>query len=519
MDSTVSSTGNLLTKLAVGWQPSHCVLGQELVQLWREKLNAPTEIKEINENGLYFVTNLSDIRLRGMEQVACLVLAGDRADIAQRVVQEFWKKADMLGSVPVVLTLSAEAHKQALACLPCTHCLILSATQVVQLFDADAAQQFLKRSLWQRIGKRRLIPYTILNPVVGNMFFGRRYELSDLRDGDNVSYAVAGPSRIGKTSLVMHFRDTMLREHDPRSSRRFYISFYSCQDKSAYGVAHFFAMQLDASSRSNRVTPESLVNFLLYQRSRLGGPLDLLLDEVDEVCQSEAFQCLGEAARHGYCRLVLCGRGVLLRMMLRGQSSLACRLKLLRLQPLDEDSARRLILEPLTDLGFSVSEPGPLVNHVSQLTGRLPHLLQFYGQKLAELAAQESVESITMRHVESIKWDFETAQYFLSPLQDLTSPEVRLIALSLLQSGIKQFSIPGVRSLAEKQGIILDQACTIDICNELVINNVLSWNNGSFCIANEAMEHYAREMGLLDDALHRSSAGVKGTFLTLSHKF
>jgi hypothetical protein len=343
------------------------------------------------------------------------------------------------------------------------------------------------------------------------MFFGRRGELDKLCFESDVSFAVAGPGRIGKTSLVNHYRRRLLpRLRDPQLHRTFHIDFYHCP-RDPNSVARFLAMKLDGSRRSNEITVNKLPDFLQYQRSQLGGPLNLLLDEVDNVCQSEAFSALGEAAKRGYCRLVLIGKGELLDMMLYSETQLKQRLQLLRLSPLDEASARSLLLEPLSDLGFRIEDPDRLVEHVFRLTGRLPHLMQFFAKRLIELAIEEERNEISAAQVEMLKWDYDTAFFFLSPLDGkyLENPEARLIAFLLLKERPAVITPAMLRSLVRRWDLALDEARALKLCNELVIHNVLTWNREGFQIANEALADYASSFGLLNSAIETARRALQ----------
>ncbi|MCI0659592.1 MAG: hypothetical protein L0220_00810, partial [Acidobacteria bacterium] len=274
-----------------------------------------------------------------------------------------------------------------------------------------------------------------------------------------------------------------------------------CNDSSDDGIARFIAMHIAPSSRSDRVTNDDLVQFLRRQYSLHHGSLELLLDEVDLVCASRAFKSLAKAARQNICRLVLCGRSNLLKIALSPDSLLECRVELLRLQSLDHDSARELLICPLSDLGFSLDQPDRIIERLFRLTGRMPHLLQFYGKKLANLAIEEGTDIITQEHLDTLRWDFETAQYFISPLGDLTDLESHLVALSLLKDGRQVFSVPLVREIAAKYELHLSYARIGEICNDLVINNILAWDEGAFRLANESLPYYARQMKLLDGQL------------------
>lgn len=499
---TYQEFNQLVENLAGGWQSDHAKSALELINQWRINLKASVYFRQgeqgdVARNAVRFVTDLSEIHLRGLNDVPCLLIGGEGAD----GVLDFWRKSVGPGRLPFILALSEKAYRQAELVVTEQRGLLLSAFQMKQLVASSDPRSFLKDQIHKQIAKQRLIPYDFLKSAEGGMFFGRRNELNRLRHEDGTSFAIAGPSKVGKSSLIKNYRSQMLRDRDS-CVLRFYVDFYDCRDTSPDGVARFFAMKIDPSKQSSRMTADGLLDFLRYQSFRNAGvSLDLLLDEVDEVCNGEAFKMLGEAAKLGYCRLVLCGKGSLLRMMLDKESPLRGRLELMQLEPLDEHSARRLILDPLADLGLEISDPELLIKRVFRLTGRLPHLLQLYGKKLASLAIEEDSDEITINHIETLKWDFGVAQIFTEPLRNLTDPEARLIALLLLKEGREkadEISLKAVQRLAAGESLDYDLNRATEICNELVISNVLAWNNGRYRIANEALFDYVRNLGLLE---------------------
>lgn len=497
----------LIQTLPKGWTGNHCGPAQDFVCRWGERLQAETQVRHCGDNSLRFTADLSSIRLHGMTDVPCLLLSGEGLATAE-ALRDFKGRLGEAGGVPFVLAASPAAYELAQAELPNGRVLRLAPTQLEQLLTAVAPVLCLKQWLRAQIPLRRLIPYNHLLSVEGGMFFGRRNELDKLCYESDLSFAVAGPGRIGKTSLIKEYLRRLLRERDPQASRTFYIDFYHCP-KDPNTVARFLAMKLEASRRGSEVTHTKLLDFLHYQRSKLGGTINLLLDEVDHVCFSEAFNVLGEAAKLEHCRLILIGKGELFRMV-TSEVQLKQRLQLLQLNPLDESAARSLLLTPLDDLGFEVTEPDRLVEQVFRLTGRLPHLIQFFARKLVELAIDEGVNAITAAQVEALRWDFETAQFFISPLQSefLEDAEVRLIAFLLLKEHTREFTPGQVRLLATRWGLPLDEMRALRICNELVIQNVLVWNKGSFQLANEALVDYARHLGILDSALESARRAI-----------
>jgi hypothetical protein len=187
--------------------------------------------------------------------------------------------------------------------------------------------------------------------------------------------------------------------------------------------------------------------------------------------------------------------------MLDPKSSFECRLELTRLEPLDEKSAIDLIEKPLIDMGFEMVEQEKIINRILTLTGRLPHLIHFFGDSLAKLSITDGTNAISLQQLEKVEGNFMTAQYFIKPINDLEDAEARLIALLLLKENYREFSVPLIQSLASKAGFELGYKRTFEICNDLVINNVLAWKNSSFCIANEGLHLYARKVGYLGNVL------------------
>ncbi|HZF09888.1 MAG TPA: hypothetical protein VFE33_13950 [Thermoanaerobaculia bacterium] len=509
------SIARLIRKLPEGWGPSHG-LAHEFVQCWREAFHANAQIKESDEGSLYFTTELPDIRLHGTDDMHCLLLARSD-DIASEVLKTFKRKAVAPGRLLVVFPFREEAALLTQEALGSVRHLLVPPLAAREILLSDQPQEKLKKLLREQLPIRSLIPYNYLRPAMGSLFFGRQAELDRLLQEDDVSFSIAGPGRIGKTSILKQYRRALIRTRDPRAARSVEIDFYPCGDTSTTGVARFLAMKIESSSRSYRMTADGLADFLRFQRAEHGGPLELLLDEVDAVCRGLAFDIIGDAAKQGLCRLILCGRGELLDMMLSPDSPLACRLELLRPGPLESEPARELLLRPLSDLGLTLEQPEHLVERVFELSGCLPHLLQFYGKKLAELTAESASSVVVAAMIETLGWDFDSAQYITSPLSQLEDEE-RLLALALLKERPGELTISSVRALATAYGLVFSHARTLEILNRLVISNILSWRRGSFSIANGALPSYAEQLGYLDFGIADAKAGLRATGPRLAQK-
>ncbi len=510
MDKSLSlkdlSTRLLLDGLTEGWRHSHSGAALEFVSRWAAALKATFEVMGVGDDSLSFTLELGSIRLRGMNSKPCLLLA----DAEGESWLEELRRQTSPHQIPFILTLSDAAYERAKGALHGDLFLILSKEDILQIIENSDPLAALKQALVGRIPRRALVPYNILTPAEGNMFFGRSRELEHLHYDHFSSFAIAGPGRIGKTSLLRNYKTLKIRQGALRRSPLFFVSFYNCAPNED-SIARFLAMQIDSSKRSDRMTPDGLLDFLKYHANRYGAPLELLLDEVDEVCESNTFQALGAAARTGVCRLILSGRGSLLKMMLSRHSPLDCRLDLMRLEPLDEPAARALLMQPLRDMGFEVPEADALAEEIMSLTGLLPYLLQFVCRTLVNCALAEETNVISARHMEHIRGDFLTAQYFLKPLSELADPQTRLVALLMLARGQSTFTVQTVKEDVAEAGLKLDYQRAEEICNGLVINNVLSWKGTAYGVASKGLYYYAREFGYFDSALKEAIEAVKSS--------
>lgn len=488
-----------------GWTADHEGLPLELINRLAVKLNVFADQTACGNNTLQFTMHTSNIRLRTMDLVPCLVLGGGE-DVSE-ILNEFWSGHDSLKRIPLLLTLSQGTFQQAISRLANGRCFILSSEQIRDLLNATNSLALFKHYIREQLPKRSLIAYSISELAQGGMFFGREEELCRLEEEIGTSFSIAGPGRIGKTSLITRYHKQKIYKRD-RRALRFEVNFYKSHPDPDVQARHF-AMSIAPSRRSDRMKASELVNFMRYMRAIHRQPMELLLDEVDEVCQGDVLKYLGEAVKMGLCRLMLAGKGNLLRMMLNPGSPLDGRLELIQLGPLDENSAKALLLMPLTDLGFQIENPDQLADHVLRFTGKLPHLLQLFGKTLAEYAVREGTKVIDPELLEKTKADFLIPHFFVKSLNDLEDPAARLIGL-LLVSNNRQNSISSLelQKLGEGEGLRLDSKRLKNICIDLVINNVLVWNNGSYHLANEGLPYYARKTEYLITALRDAQAAV-----------
>ncbi len=476
----------------MGWREGHPEPAHELIHYWKEKLGATVEIKDIDDNLVRFQMDLGAIRLLGMEDVYCLLVGGAGSAAAQ-AARDFWAKVSDAGRMVMILAGSDTLCRQIASSIPRGLCLILSSQDLERILkDSDPRLQ-LKKCLWEQIPKSLLVPFDLEHPASGNMFVGRQDELGELHGSS--SLAIAGPGRIGKTSLLHEYRRQLVRGRNPLASVTFFVDFYYCQDKTPDGVARFVAMKMNGTRRSADLFAGDLDHFLRSERVRLGRIPHLLLDEVDGVLGTAeaAFNTLGKAAREGLCRLILSGKGVLFTALNTDRSTFGHRLDLIRPEPLTQLAVRELALGPLRDLGFQLIEPERIAAEIHNLTGGLPQHVQFCGKRLTKLALQQPGLAISACVVEDLRNDPATWQHLTGPLKDLDAG-TRKLAIHLLKQQSAAFSASALQSACVQSGlngITLERAT--EIGDTLVILNFLSWERGRYRVANRVLREHLDE--------------------------
>jgi hypothetical protein len=495
MPSNLAPAQALIDAANHDWDQASDTSARELLArlgtMFRQKLQCHSLVGQ----GLRFTLDLSDIHLSGLHNaVPCILLGGSTTESV--AAQTFWKEAKVRDDIAFVICTTEAAYQAATETIPEQRALILAPAALTILLASGASRTALTQALWKQFGRTRLNPYNILQPAEGNMFFGRRSELNSLLWDQQSSFAIAGPSRIGKSSLLKRYKWELHRRRDPRRERTFLIDFYDCSDASPDSVARHIAVRMDESWSGSR-SAHQITQTLKARSQSLKGRLELLLDEVDDVCFSRAFDFLAEAARNGYVRLILSGRANLLNTMLNPKVHLAQRLKLLRPEPLEAEPARALFTRPLTDLGFRFSDEKLVVDHVLEMTGRLPSLLQYYGTSIVDLAVRHGADVITMNLVAQLEDRLETVEHFLDPVCDLHDHEAMQLAILILRDKRTRYRPDEMTKLAEQVIGLRDPSGIIQLCNDLLIQNVLAWEDGAYRISNGALRSFAKRFGLL----------------------
>lgn len=488
-----ATAASLIDRLAGHWTEG---IARELVYRLGLALECPrpTEVSA-GKCGLLFGLDVSRIYLGQLgERLRCLLAGGQDQEPAADVSQ-LWQEFGTAGGVVVALCVSDDAYAQAVRRLPPRRALVLDPKAVADLLEAAHPRRRLAEGLASRLGRTFLSVYDITRPATV-AFFGRTRELDRLAEDTAASYAITGPGRIGKSSLLRRYMDRLKWEADPRSLRLVSIDCTDLPLDDPNAVARTIATRVRPGPRSQRVTASGLMAFLRESRP-VAGPIELLIDEADEFCFTEPLRQIGQAAREGSVRLILCGRKQVHDYALREASPLARRLEVIRLGPLQDAEARDLIVLPLADLGIALEDDSGVVRRILDRTGRLPHLIQYYCKHLVDAVASADPPRITHLLLSELERDYDFLEHVLNPLFELRDRRAYDVALGLLDGGQEHFRLADVEVLAARIGHRMSTREVKDLCDDLVVQNVLIWDRSAYRVSSPVLRAAARRSGLL----------------------
>ncbi len=492
---TTENSIDLFHKLQNSWSKEHALLlAKELIQLFKNKSDTGSAIGLLTEEFLFFSLDLSHLHLRGMGNANPAIILKYSSKTEEQL-KHLVRRLPCENGLPFVFCMDNNSYTRACSSLSRRSITILSPRIVANLLTSDNPTKVLTKHLQDDLGRYRLNPYDILHPVSGNTFFGRHRELSQLVDDSHHSFAIAGPGQIGKSSLLKQYKWKLNQLKDPRAQRLHLVDFYDLEHTDDDSITEHLAFSIEKTKRTYEMKCKNLPEFLKRLSAKDEGTPELLLDEVDRVCNSRVFDLLGHEAKQGNVRLIIAGKRNLLDLMLHEKSSFKGRLRLMRLQPLDSSSSWDVITSPMNMLGIQFKDSEQIIKHLLIMSGRLPCLLQFYCNNIVEWSIEHHKNVITLDDIHAIEsGDFSLN--ILGPLLEMPS-DLQKLALTLCASSKDGFTIPQIQTIADSLQLKSDLKSASNFCMELLIQNILTLDKDHYWISNRAIPHFAQRAGLI----------------------
>ena len=206
---------DLCTRLANAWTYDHAELCAEAFDRLCEKWKATNPKKVSKPTCFRGSFDLKHVRLFGAMDVGFLAVGANAA-----LANDF---SDLRVATPHRITLvvvESESIRELIRTLEISsRFVILIPKDIEKLLTQPRPLEELKKRLREQIPIRRLLPFDITHPVSPNMFFGRRELLDRFHEEDRTNFAIAGPGRIGKSSILGQYRYELRARSDERRVR------------------------------------------------------------------------------------------------------------------------------------------------------------------------------------------------------------------------------------------------------------------------------------------------------------
>lgn len=295
-------------------------------------------------------------------------------------------------------------------------------------------------------------PYVTSGPVPENMFFGRDNELKTItRKIKDASFALVGGRKIGKTSTLSKIYRTLAETMDH------FPLYLDCQSVRDYNT-FFEAISAIWEVRLADDNPESFRHMVAeLAREWQRGTIVILLDEVDALLQYDlqrqetlfrVFRALSQEAK---CRFVFCGERVLDGRLHAPDSPLFNFCDVIHLSYLDRKSARRVIKEPIADMGIEFEDEDTTVMRIMDMSSCHPNIVQYICQQLIRTINTRGSRVIRLADLVEVAQSGTFSEYFMEvtwgnatameKVLSLLMVDQQVMTLGQLNESLKQLDI------------------------------------------------------------------------------
>ena len=280
-------------------------------------------------------------------------------------------------------------------------------------------------------------PYVTSGPVPENMFFGRDNELKTItRKIKDASFALVGGRKIGKTSTLSKIYRTLAETMDH------FPLYLDCQSVRDYNT-FFEAISAIWEVRLSDDNPESFRHMVAeLAREWQRGTIVILLDEVDALLQYDllrqetlfrVFRALSQEAK---CRFVFCGERVLDGRLHAPDSPLFNFCDVIHLSYLDRKSARRVIKEPIADMGIEFEDEDTTVMRIMDMSSCHPNIVQYICQQLIRTINTRGSRVIRLADLVEVAQSGTFSEYFMEVTWGNATAMEKVISLLMVDQQV-----------------------------------------------------------------------------------
>ena len=391
--------------------------------------------------------------------------------------------------------------------------IVLNGQDLRQILIARDPGKRLVEVILQQVDLSVVSPYVTSGPVPRSMFFGRDHELKTIaRKISDTSFALIGGRKIGKTSILDRVYRLLCEARDP--SRTLYLD---CQSVTSHRAFYEAANTLwDAQPLIH--SAEDFRRFVVVREHEAAGPpFTILLDEIDmllnyDLAHGETlfsmFRALSQEKR---CRFVFCGERVLNKQLHAPGSPMFNFCDVIHLGYLQEQAARRIILEPMQAMGISIQDQEEVLCGITRLSSCHPNLIQYLCQQLILEANARHSRQILPADLEEVRHSSAFQEYFLEVTWGNSSPLEQAITLLVIDRN--SVTLSDLQDILEKHEFAVTQAQLEAAISGLRLYSILLKEGKRYCLASEVfgeIVHESQEVDILLTSLRNQMqfAGV-----------
>jgi len=339
-----------------------------------------------------------------------------------------------------------------------------------------------------------LAPYNTTSPVTGSCFFDRSYELNKIQGNPDVSYAVLGVRRIGKTSLLREVQQRLKEESaTTEADESPHILFLDCSDL----LEREALMEEIVRKLNPRELPRLHMqnyafffpDFLERMKRRYKNKLILILDEIDDLITLhggdwDMFRTLRAASNKGICQYIVAGFREAQRQLHNLDSPFYNFADEIRLNEFSLENARELIVTPMQNLRIRFKNENEVVSRMYEETAGHPNLIQFYCTILVRQLELTGQRELSRDSLSSVYADDVFRNHLLRSFIDNTENREKAIVYAILSedpdSPSHGFGQDRIDAALRQHGLIVTHQDINESCDVLVLAGILRPKGAQF---------------------------------------
>ncbi|MCR4405575.1 MAG: AAA family ATPase [Anaerolineae bacterium] len=383
--------------------------------------------------------------------------------------------------------------------------IVLDGSDLRQIIMARDPEQRLIQIILSQVDLNAVSPYVTSGPVPENMFFGRDNELKTVtRKVKDCSFALIGGRKIGKTSILAKVYRLLSETPD------FFPLYLDCQAVTDYD-GFFEAVQSMWEVELPSFSPDGFRRLITQLNNDWArGTVIILLDEIDALLsydllsQEKLFRVFRALSQEQYCRFVFCGERILYTRLHAPDSPLFNFCDTIHLSYLDEQSARRIILEPMQAMGIMLEDQEALVREIMDLSSCHPNIVQYICQRLIIQINRRGARRITMADLEAVRNSSQFSEYFTEVTWGNATALEKIVSLLMIDQGPS--TLADIETFLTRAEVAVPQADLEEAIRDLVLYSIIRKNGQYYEFANQGFPQVikaSQDMPTLVDSLRR----------------